>query len=339
MITRTAPSWQAEEWQKILASSISNLDELLARLNLTLEDLPGAREAARQFKLRVPVTYLSKINPGDPNDPLLMQVLPLGRELQAVPGYGPDPLGEAEANPVPGVLHKYQGRVLLVAAGACGINCRYCFRRHFPYDDNQLSRQQLLEVIAYLKRDPSISEVILSGGDPLLVPNERLSQIVAALETVGSVRRLRIHTRLPVAVPQRIDTGLLALLAASPLDKVMVVHSNHPRELDERFAEAMASLRARQVTLLNQSVLLAGVNDQASVLAQLSERLFSAGVLPYYLHLLDPVAGADQFEVSVAQARTIMHELQSQLPGYLVPKLVKELPGAPSKTLVDLGAY
>ena len=338
MITRTASSWQAEDWQKILTHSISSLAELLARLKLSLDDVPGAQAAAGQFSLRVPPTYLDKIKPGDANDPLLRQILPIAQELQPAPGFGPDPLAELDANPIPGLLHKYQGRVLLLLASNCGINCRYCFRRHFPYSDNQLSRQQIEKVIAYLQADTSICEVILSGGDPLLVSNERLGLWLEALAGVDSIQRLRIHTRLPVAVPQRIDNGLLTLLAASRLDKVMVVHSNHPRELDHQFDRAMASLRANQVILLNQSVLLAGVNDNAETLTLLSERLFQGGVLPYYLHLLDPVAGAQHFDVPVQQARLIMAALQARLPGYLVPKLVREEPGVANKTLVDLGA-
>jgi EF-P beta-lysylation protein EpmB len=286
---------------------------------------------------------------GDPRDPLLLQVLPVGRELLPRPGFVADPLAERGGLPAPahpdgatrsvrparGLLHKYRGRALLILTGACPIHCRYCFRRHFPYEEESAAAGGWEEALGYLEADPSIEEVILSGGDPLLVPDRFLAELALRLAAIPHVKRLRIHSRTPVVLPERVDGDLLAWIGATRLAPVLVLHANHAREIDGAVAAAMADLKAAGVTLLNQSVLLAGVNDSASALTELSQALFEVGVLPYYLHLLDRVAGAAHFEVDEAAARRLMAEVASRLPGYLVPRLVREVPGAPAKVPVS----
>ncbi|MEE2729839.1 MAG: EF-P beta-lysylation protein EpmB [Pseudomonadota bacterium] len=336
MITRTAPTWHTEDWQILLSGSIRSPEALWKRLELPLETLPAGLRGHQAFPVRVPEPYLDKIQPGRLDDPLLLQVLPVAAESETVSGFVVDPLGERQANPQSGLLHKYQSRVLLVLSGTCAVNCRYCFRRHFPYADNRLSSHEFDQVGAYLQAHPEVNEVILSGGDPLVVSNARISSLLNLLENIPSVQRLRIHSRVPVVIPQRIDTGLLEALAQTRLDVVLVTHSNHPRELDAVFDAAMGALRQAGVHLLNQAVLLRGVNDQADVLVALSERLFQGGILPYYLHLLDPVAGAHHFDVPEAEARSLMAQLHRRLPGFLIPRLVREISGKPGKTLIDL---
>ncbi|HEX2164949.1 MAG TPA: EF-P beta-lysylation protein EpmB, partial [Thermoanaerobaculia bacterium] len=294
----------------------------------------GARAAAADFPLRVPRGFVARMRPGDPRDPLLLQVLAAAAEVEPVPGYGPDPLAEAGAQPVPGVLHKYRGRALLVVTGACAVHCRYCFRRHFPYGERGLTRSAEARALAWLAGEPSIDEAILSGGDPLTLPDDRLAGLAARLAEVPHLRRLRLHTRLPIVLPERVDEALLAWLTGTRLAPVVVVHANHAREIDGAVAAALGRLRAAGVPVLNQSVLLAGVNDSADALAELSEALFAAGALPYYLHLLDPVAGAAHFAVPEERARAVHAALAARLPGYLVPRLVREVPGAPGKVPV-----
>lgn len=304
---------------------------LLERLGLDPALLPAARRAAGQFPLRVPPGFVARMRPGDPADPLLRQVLPLADELATAAGFGADPVGDAAARVAPGLLHKYAGRALLLVTGACAIHCRYCFRREYPYADTGASPAGWEAAFAHLHADRSIRELILSGGDPLTLSNRRLRELVQAADAVPQLERLRIHTRQPVVDSGRIDAGLLDALQ-SRLPVVLVLHINHAREIDAALAQACARLRAAGVTLLNQSVLLAGVNDAATTLAALSEALFAAGVLPYYLHLLDRVGGATHFEVSEQQALSIMGELRAMLPGYLVPRLVREEAGRPAKT-------
>jgi len=335
MIARTAAARRRPAWQAILAAAVTDPARLLARLDLDPALLPAARAAAARFPLRVPEPWLARIRPGDPRDPLLLQVLPLGAErAPQPPRFRRDPLGERDALAARGLVRKYRSRALLVATGACAIHCRYCFRRHFPYGEGACgSRWE--EALAWLARHPEVDEVILSGGDPLALPDATLAALADALEAVPHLRRLRIHTRLPVAIPARVDEGLAAWLGGlRRLQAVVVVHVNHAREIDGEVAGALARLRALGVTLLNQSVLLRGVNDDAATLAALSERLFEAGVLPYYLHLLDPVEGAAHFEVPEDEARALHAALAAALPGYLVPRLAREEPGAPAKTLL-----
>lgn len=345
MIQRTAirieardPDIQSATWQSLLARSITEPETLLQRLGLDSSLLTdGARAGHSAFPVRVPEPWLARIRHGDPADPLLRQVLPLAEEGETRPGFVTDPLQEAEATAAPGLIRKYRSRALLMVTGQCAINCRYCFRRHFPYEDHRLSPQQREAVIATLRASPEINEVILSGGDPLAVNDRLLAQWSSALASVPSLTRLRIHSRLPIVIPQRVDDHLIQWIWETPLKTVMVVHVNHPQEIDEPVARAMARLKHAGVTLLNQSVILQGVNDDAAILQELSERLFEVGVLPYYLHGFDPVAGAHHFDVSDDRARTLVRELQAKLPGYLVPRLVREVPDRPGKTLLDVG--
>jgi EF-P beta-lysylation protein EpmB len=318
-------------WQTEMAEAVRDPRELLALLQLDPAWLEPARKAAALFPLRVPRAFLARMAKGDPADPLLRQVLPLGAELQEVPGYSRDPVGDMPSLAARGLLHKYQGRVLLITTGACGVHCRYCFRRHFPYSDETARADDWREALDYLKGDSSINEVILSGGDPLSLSDERLRDLVRSLESITHIRRLRIHTRQPVVLPSRVDEALSGWLKACRLQKVVVLHTNHAREIDDPVREACTRLRETGATLLNQTVLLRGVNDSAEVLSDLSEALFAAGVLPYYLNLLDPVAGAAHFDVPEAEALALMTGLRGRLPGYLVPRLVREVPGAPSK--------
>lgn len=336
MITRTAAGWQTEDWQIQLSSTISSVEMLFERLNLPLDALPQRLQAAKNFPLRVPEAFVAKMKPGDPDDPLLLQVLPKGAEMLVQPGFVADPLAERAANQQQGMLHKYKNRVLVILSGSCAINCRYCFRRHFDYADNRLSSHDFEAIFAYLASNPDINEVILSGGDPLVVSNSRLQNLVTGLESIAHIKRLRIHTRMPVVIPERVDQGLLACLEQTRLQIILVVHSNHAQELDSVFGKAMQLLKAAGVTLLNQSVLLKGVNDNLSALVNLSEALFDSGVQPYYLHLLDPVAGAAHFDVSEAEAVALMNSLIAEVSGYMVPKLVREVAGELSKTPISL---
>ncbi|MDI5921613.1 EF-P beta-lysylation protein EpmB [Halomonas sp. LR5S13] len=319
-------------WQTQLARAIRDPHELCRRLGLDEAFWPGAERGHALFEVRVPEAYLARIRPGDPSDPLLRQVLPLAEEALVAPGYVADPLEEAEHAPAPGLIHKYPGRVLLIASPACAVNCRYCFRRHFPYEENAPSRAQWETTLDHLRDDATLHEAILSGGDPLAASDRQLAWLVERLAAIPHLRRLRIHTRLPVVIPDRIDDVLLGWLGATRLQKVMVLHINHANEIDEAVIAACRRLSAAGVTLLNQSVLLRGVNDGIAPLAALSERLFEAGILPYYLHVLDPVAGAAHFDVADDEARELVAGLREVLPGFLMPRLVREIPGEASKT-------
>lgn len=333
MITAIAQSAQPAalpDWRQSLRDAVSDPRELLALLGLpALADKLPAADAG--FALKVPRGFVARMRPGDPRDPLLLQVLPQRAELDATPGFGDDAVGDMDARAAHGVLHKYAGRALLIAAGSCAVNCRYCFRRHFPYAEELAASGAWREAIACLKADTSIREVILSGGDPLVLSTAKLAELTDALAGIPHVTRLRIHTRLPVVLPERIDTAFCDWLAGLPQQRVVVLHANHPQELDDSVGVACARLRAAGATLLNQSVLLRGINDDADVLAELSERLFAFGVLPYYLHQLDRVRGTAHFEVPDARARDLAEALRARLPGYLVPRLVREVPGAESK--------
>ncbi len=318
-------------WQKQQAKALREPAELLQQLALPRSLLAPAEAASTRFSLRVPAAWLTRIKAGDPADPLLRQILPTAEELQSSTAFSTDPVGDSAARAAPGLLHKYQGRVLLMTTGACAIHCRYCFRRHYPYADDSLLTQ-LPAALDYIRADNSIHEVILSGGDPLSLSNTRLAHLIQQIQTIAHVKRLRIHTRTPVALPERVDTGLLEILKSIKLQTVMVIHCNHPEELDEQVLKILSSLRECDLTLLNQSVLLKGVNDDVDVLSRLSERLFSAGVLAYYLHQLDRVEGAQHFEVPETEAIALHDALRQQLPGYLLPELVREQRGAGAKT-------
>ncbi|MCB1669899.1 MAG: EF-P beta-lysylation protein EpmB [Gammaproteobacteria bacterium] len=322
----------AEKWQQILADLVTDPKELLKILDLDPAHLPLDPQVLESFPLKVPRPFLARMEKGNWQDPLLRQVLPLDQELPASDTLATrDPLGEEDSNPVPGLLHKYHGRVLLTVAPHCAVHCRYCFRRHFDYQRNTPGRQAWQSVIDYIARDPQITEVIYSGGDPLAAGDRQLAWLTASLESIPHLRRLRIHTRTPIMIPQRVTSELLAWLTGTRLRPVLVLHSNHARELDEQVADAIDRLSANGLTLLNQSVLLKGVNDNPQALIELSERLFELGVLPYYLHLLDPVQGVRHFEVSEARGLQLVEQLRHRLPGYLVPRLAREVAGAAAK--------
>ena len=324
---KTIP-WQSNAWSQALAEAITDPQVLLAHLGLSAIDV----DLAANFPLRVPQSFVDRMRCGDRHDPLLRQVLPTVTERDSVIGYGPDPLGEAAATVTPGIIKKYHGRVLLIAAPTCAVHCRYCFRRTFPYADHQHSIA--FPSLATVERDSSISEVILSGGDPLMLKDAVLERLVTRLDAIPHVRRLRIHTRLPVVIPERVTTELIHMLETLRTTVSMVVHVNHPNEIAGSFIDALAALHRSGTVLLNQSVLLAGVNDNADVLEDLSQRLFDNHVLPYYLHLPDRVSGTHHFEVPEAVGKALIATLTTRLPGYLVPRLVREVAGLPAKQIV-----
>lgn len=334
MIPQSPPVKTKQSWQSSLADAVSDADELLAQLGLS-GALAGMDKAKiRQFPLRVPQSYINKMRFGDKQDPLLKQVFPLIDESLDVEGYNSDPVGDQLAVTSPGMLQKYQGRALLVTTGACAIHCRYCFRRHFPYSDSNPLASQLNDTLAQINADSSINEVILSGGDPLSLSDDKLARLVAELEQIPHLKRLRIHTRLPVVLPERIDSRLLDWIAHCKLKVVMVIHANHANEIDEEAELALLKLQQAGCQLLNQAVLLKGINDSVAALVDLSERLNDVNVMPYYLHLLDKVAGAHHFDVTEAIAIELMDEVRKQMPGYLVPRLVREIQGEASKTVI-----
>lgn len=329
MITQMSLAVQRPLWQAELARAVSSPAELLALLDLPVSLLPGA--ARKDFPLRVPRGYVARMKPGNPHDALLRQVLPVDEEGLSAEGFTTDALGEHQAMPVAGLLHKYHGRALLVTTGACAVHCRYCFRRHFPYAEANPAPEQWRAALDYLAQDASISEMILSGGDPLSLPDTRLASLAERLAAVPHLDTLRIHTRLPIVLPERVDDALLNWLTGTRLKPVMVVHANHAQELDGAVRSALGKLVRAGVTLFNQSVLLRGVNDSVEALAALSRGLFDAGVTPYYLHLLDRVRGTAHFEVGETRARELIAGVRARLPGYLVPRLVREIAGAPAK--------
>jgi len=322
-------------WQQELSRAITRPEELISILDLDRGLLPAARAAAKQFGLLVPRGYVALMAPSEPQDPLLRQVLPLAEELWNPPGFSADPVGEREAVCTPGLLRKYQGRALLLLTGACAIHCRYCIRRHFPYREDSAQLDRAAGAVRRLAEDPSIREVILSGGDPLMLDDEPLAALVGKLGAIPHLRRLRLHTRLPIVLPARVTERLCQILNTSRLQPVVVVHTNHARELGSAARSALERLRDAGGSLLNQSVLLRGVNDSAHRLAALSEALFECAVVPYYLHLLDRVLGAAHYELEEATAIQILDQLRTLLPGYLVPRLVKEIAGEPYKIPID----
>lgn len=356
-ISKVAP------WQQELQKAFRRLDDLLGALNLDLKDLddahlPGGgdsarRDAQRQFPLRVPRPFVSRMRPGDPCDPLLRQVLTSGNEMHSPEGFVNDPLAEGPSSPQPGLLHKYDGRVLLITTGACAVHCRYCFRRHFPYTEHRPHAEHKTDAehrsgvsgltpwqgaVDYIAADPSIEEVILSGGDPLSLTDDKLEPLVATLEEIPHLTRLRLHTRLPVVLPQRVDDRLLSWLDRCRFQKVVVFHINHGQEIDDKVRRIAADLRHVGVTLLNQAVLLRGVNDSVEALVHMSRRLFEVGIMPYYLHLLDRVRGAAHFEVDTPRAQMLYGNMLASLPGFLVPRLVREVPQAASKMPIPLAS-
>ena len=335
IVTRNTPT--REDWLLQLADVVTDPFELLQQLHLENHaELREGAAARRLFPFRVPRAFIARMEPGNPRDPLLRQILTSREEFIEVPGFSADPL-EEQNSAVPGLLHKYHNRALLLVKGGCAVNCRYCFRRHFPYQENQTNKANWSGALAYIRQHPELNEIILSGGDPLMAKDRELDQLISDLESIGHLGTLRIHTRLPVVIPARVTPALCRRLAGSRLKVVLVTHINHANEIDRPLRQSMAQLRAAQVTLLNQSVLLRGVNDNASTLAALSEALFAAGILPYYLHVLDKVRGAAHFMVPDDEARQIMRQLVTLVSGYLVPKLAREIGGERSKSLMDIG--
>ena len=319
-------------WQAAWREAVRDPRELLAMLGLESLAVGWSEAAARQFPLRVPRGFVARMRHGDPADPLLRQVLPVLEEDRLVPGFSLDAVGDGAARRGGGLIHKYRGRALLVATGSCAVHCRYCFRRHYPYADDSAAAAGWHEAVALVAADPSLHEVILSGGDPLSLADHKLAELTEALRGIPHVRRLRLHTRLPIVLPERVDAGLLGWLHGLPWPVTIVVHANHANEFDPAVDAAMAALRATGTSLLNQAVLLRGVNDSVDALADLCERGHAAGVLPYYLHQLDRVAGAAHFEVPDGEALSLHAALAARLPGYLVPRLVREIAGEPGKT-------
>ncbi|EHS92092.1 MULTISPECIES: EF-P beta-lysylation protein EpmB [Klebsiella] len=335
IVTLNTPS--REDWLTQLADVVTSPDELLHLLNVDADaNLLAGRDAKRLFALRVPRAFIARMEPGNPNDPLLRQVLTSKEEFINAPGFSTDPL-EEQHSVVPGLLHKYSNRALLLVKGGCAVNCRYCFRRHFPYAENQGNKRNWQQALEYISAHPQLDEIIFSGGDPLMAKDHELDWLLTQLESIPHIKRLRIHSRLPIVIPARITDTLVARIAASSLKVLLVNHVNHANEIDAAFRTSMRKLRMAGVTLLNQSVLLRGVNDNANTLADLSNALFDAGVMPYYLHVLDKVQGAAHFMVSDEEARAIVRELLTLVSGYLVPKLAREIGGEPSKTPLDLG--
>ena len=318
-------------WHRSLAAAVRDVDELLLLLDLSSEWSEPGRAAAGLFPLLVPHSYLARMERGNPHDPLLRQVLPLGEEVQETTGYVDDPLSEDAARVVPGLLQKYQGRALLITTGACAVHCRYCFRRHYPYGNEPRRLDEWEPALAAIEADGAIREVILSGGDPLMLADERLGVLCRRIDGIPHVRRLRIHTRLPIVLPDRVTDEFSSLLGSLRSAAIVVVHANHPRELVDDCEAALRTLVRGGFPVLNQAVLLRRVNDSADVLAELSERLIELGVMPYYLHQLDRVAGAAHFEVPEQEGRRLVDELRRRLPGYAVPRYVREIAGADYK--------
>ena len=324
-----------KNWQKELANVVTCPKVLLEMVGLSSQVHENDIKARSLFPVRVPLPFIKKIRHGDANDPLLLQVMPRHQEFLTKSGFNKDPLLEQDNNQ-PGLLHKYKSRVLVMFKTGCAVNCRYCFRRHFPYQENQLNKRSLIDALSYIQADKNINEVILSGGDPLMAKDDAISWFLDELEQIPQIKRMRIHSRLPVVIPARITEQLCERLAKSPLKIIFVNHINHANEIDSDFKNAMNMLKQANVLLLNQAVILKDVNDTVDAQINLSEALFDTDVLPYYLHLLDKVEGASHFDIDEAQAIKIMAELLEALPGFLVPKLVREIGGQKSKTPIDL---
>ena len=321
----------AVPWQQAFKRAIRHGAALLNYVGLEAADVGFSSEAELDFPVFAPLEWLARVRPGDPHDPLLKQVLPTGDETVRHPGFGFDPLGEQAATVVPGLLHKYAGRALIVVTSACAVHCRYCFRRHFAYETLAPPAETWRAAVDAIASDAQIREVILSGGDPLTLTDASLERLCAALQRVPHVRRLRIHSRLPIVIPQRVDRHLLGWLRNSRLRPIVVVHANHPAEIDAAVAAALRRLLDAGITVLNQAVLLRGINDNVETLHWLCECLADLGVLPYYLHQLDRVAGAAHFEVPVDRGRELIAELRRRLSGYAVPRYVQEQAGQPYK--------
>lgn len=326
------PSNSPSTWHDSLSKAIRDPHVLIDTLRLPDELKQPAENAARGFPLLAPLSYVARMRPSDPNDPLLKQVLPVGHELLDAAGFGVDAVGDRDSRRAPGLLHKYHGRALMISTGACAVHCRYCFRRHYPYGDEPRRLNEWEPAFALLESDTSINEVLLSGGDPLMLSDSRLGDLIERLATIPHLRRLRIHSRLPIVLPDRVADPLIDLLTRTRLTPIMVVHANHPGEVVADCEQALKTLVRSGITTLNQSVLLRGINDEVETLANLSERLIDVGVIPYYLHQLDRVQGTAHFEVEESKGISLMTDLRKRLPGYAVPRYVREDAGASQKT-------
>lgn len=326
MTLTTTPAKAA--WQQALSQAIRSPTQLLEILGLDQALAINHQE----FPMLVTQSFVARMRKGDPQDPLLRQVLPVAEEYLTQPGFGEDPVGETAYNPLPGLIHKYYGRVLLTATSHCAINCRYCFRRHFAYADNNPSRAQWQASFDYIAQDPTIIEVILSGGDPLLASDHYLAFLVNEVAKIPHVRLLRIHSRLPIVLPSRMTSNLIDLLSSTRLQTVLVMHCNHPQEISPEVVQAAVACKRAGIEILNQSVLLKNINDNVETLARLSLDLFAAQIKPYYLHVLDPVQGAAHFAINNNEIKALIRQLRARLPGYLVPLCVREEIGAPAKT-------
>jgi len=327
-----AASPLSASWQQQLAQASISPQSLLKTLGLPLDEFGDFLNANKQFSLKTPQAYINKIQRGSASDPLLLQIMAQSQELLPVDGYSTDPVGDIDSSQTPGLLHKYHGRVLLITTAACAIHCRYCFRRHFPYQQQQAARDDWQDAVRYIENDNSIEEVILSGGDPLVLSDDKISSLISQLEAIPHLSRLRIHSRLPIVLPDRITDDLVNRLSISRFNICMVIHANHANEISEAEIKVLRKLQYAGIHLLNQAVLLKGINHTLNEQIALSNALYSAGVLPYYLHLLDPVQGAAHFEVDEKHASSIISGMRSKLPGFLVPKLVREIAGEDSKT-------
>ena len=327
-----APMKQKLSWQEALQQCVTRLDELAILIPAAARHI--STEAQNTFPFKASRRYLAKINPHDATDPLLLQILPQAIEMQPKDDFNRDPLEEHRYNPLPGLIHKYSSRVLITLVGSCAIHCRYCFRRHFAYEDNRPGTQGLAAIYDYIRAHKGINEVILSGGDPLLANDALLQSVIQSLSEIPHLKRVRIHTRLITTIPERVTPELIYALTHTRLKSILVTHCNHPRELDDDIATACNALVQNKIMVLNQSVFLAGVNDHAETLINLSEALFASHILPYYLHSLDPVAGSAHFEISLEKKHALYTIMQEQLPGFLVPKWVKEMPGKKHKIMI-----
>jgi len=322
-------------WQKDLREVVTEPEMLLNMLDIAPDDYKQHFKARQLFPVRVPKPFIKRMKKGDINDPLLLQVMPLSEEFVVTEGFSQDPLQEHTSS-VEGLLHKYKSRVLMIVKPGCAINCRYCFRRHFPYQENSPNKQRWQQALHYIAKHKTISEVIFSGGDPLMASDEHLAWLIKQIEQIPHVKRLRIHTRLPVVIPNRITSNLVALLASTALKVTMVLHINHGNEISSDFVDALEPLLQARIPIFNQSVLLKGINDDANILIELSEVMYDAGIIPYYLHLFDQVQGAAHFDVSEKKAVCIAKEMLATLPGFLMPKLVREIAGETNKTPINL---
>lgn len=334
IIPKTEPRWQTQSWQEQLKCMLRSNEELANYLQTDLSALGAHNFSEQAFEVRIPEFFADRIQISNPKDPILRQVLAHKDELLSPAEFSTDPLQEGQFNPIPGLIHKYKSRALMIVSSACAIHCRYCFRRHFPYQENKTGSQRLQQIITYIEQNPAINEIILSGGDPLSVPNKPLFELINHLSQCPQIKRLRLHTRLPVVIPARIEQEFLQYFSQLSVQTVVVLHINHAQEISRELEQAVTALRQLGCFVYNQAVLLKGINDSVQTLCNLSEACFHAGIQPYYLHLLDKVQGASHFEVSVQKASNLINSMRKELPGYLVPQLATEEPGMTNKTIV-----